>query len=199
MKAWRQLRPRDRRALAAGVLLLAPALVFSFVIQPYRRARAELRDRVIEQRGLLARELGLVAAAREGPSQIETAAQALARRRARLMPGRDPLAATATLVQLVGEDARRNGVLLEAIETRSPESAGGGLAAVRIDVRGRGDLEGLLRWLRAMEGGQRLLRVEGLTVARADAGAEPDSTDTETLLLATAIRGYVLPSGGDRR
>jgi len=198
VKAWTKLRVRDRRALTAGVLLLVPALAFSFVIQPYRRARAELRDRVIEQTGLLARELGIVAAVREVPSQIETAAQALARRRPRLITGRDPLAATATLVQQVGEEARRHGVLLEAIETRAAESAGGGLAAVRIDVRGRADLEGLLRWLRAIEGGQRLLRVEGLTVARSDAGTEPDSADTETLLVATAIRGFVLHSGGDR-
>jgi type II secretory pathway component PulM len=195
MNAWARLGLRDRRALTLGALVLLPALGFSLVVQPYRRARAELRDRVAEQRGLLARELALVAAAGRLPGELDDAALALASRRHRLLPGRDPLSATAALVDVAGDAARRHSVLLEAIESRAPEAAGGGLVAVRIEVRGRGDLEGMLGWLRALETGTRLLQIDGLTVARADAGAEPDARDTETLLLAAAIRGYVLTGG----
>jgi len=195
MNAWTRLGARDRRAVTFGALVLVPAVAFTLVVQPYRRARAELRDRVMEQQGLLARELALVAAADRLPSDLKDAARSLAGLRPRCLPGRDPLAATAALVSIVGDEARRHSVLLESIESRAAESAGGGVAAVRIEVRGRSDLEGLLGWLRSLETGGRLLRIDGLTVGRSDAGSEVDSLDTETLLLAAVIRGYVLASG----
>jgi type II secretory pathway component PulM len=196
MKAWAQLRPRDRRALTIGGWILVTAFVFSFGIQPYRRSRAELRERLVEQRGLLERELAVLETAHGIPAALENAAGELADRRALLLPGHDPLAATAALVGMVGEEARHEGVALEAIESRAAEPAGNGIVAVRIEVRGRADLEALLRWMRALETAQRLVRIDGLTVARSDAGAEPDSADTETLLLAAVIHGYVLQDKG---
>jgi hypothetical protein len=195
MNAWTRLGARDRRAVTFGALILVPALAFSLLVQPYRRARAELRDRVTEQRGLLARELALVAAADRLPSDLKDAARSLAGLRPRCLPGRDPLGATAALVGIVGDEARRHSVLLESIESRAAEGAGGGLVAVRIEVRGRSDLEGFLGWIRSLETGARLLRIDGLTVGRSDAGSEVDSLDTETLLLAAVIRGYVLGGG----
>lgn len=195
MNAWTRLGTRDRRAVTFGTLILVPALAFSLLIQPYRRARAELHDRVAEQRGLLARELALIAAADRLPGDLKNAARMLAALRPRCLPGRDALGATAALVSVVGDEARRHSVLLESIESRPAESAGGTLVAVRVEVRGRSDLEGLLGWLRSLETGARLLRFDGLTVARSDAGAEVDSLDTETLLVAAVIRGYVLASG----
>jgi hypothetical protein len=194
LNAWTRLGARDRRAVILGVLTLLPALGFALVVQPYRRARAELRDRVAEQRGLLARELALVVAAHRLPGELKDAARALANLRPRFLPGRDPLSATAGLVSAVGDEARRHNVLLESIESRAAESAGAGLVAVRVEVRGRSDLEGVLGWIRSLETGARLLRIDGLTVGRTDAGAEVDSLDTETLLVAAVIRGYVLGS-----
>ena len=190
-----QLGPRDRRAVALGALLLVPALGFSFVVKPYLRARATLQERVREQRELLMREVALVAAAHEVPATLDRAARAFARQRTRLLPERDPLAATAALVSLAGEEARRHGVLLEAIESGAAEAVTNGLIAVQIDVRGRGDLEGLLRWLRALETGPRLLRVERLAVGRLDPGTPGDSLDVETLTLGATIRGYLVVGG----
>ena len=193
MKAWQRLRPRDRRALVLGGSLLLSACMFTYGIQPYRRARAALRERVIEQRALLARGLAVLAEGRELPAALERATGALDEKRTRLLPGDDPLSATAALVGIVGDEARREGVQLEAIESRTAEPAGDRLVAVRIEIRGRADLEALLRWLAALETGPHLVRVEGLTVAQSDAGAVPDSNDTEALLLAAIIKGYVLP------
>lgn len=186
------MTPRDRRALVLGGAVLFSALAFTLGVQPYRRARTTLRERIAEQRGLLARELSLVQGARALPQALERAATALDEKRTRLLPGGDPLSATAALVGIVGDEARREGVLLEAIESRTPEPAGSGLVVVRIEIRGRADLEALLRWLGALEAGPQLIRIDGLTVAQADAGAVPDSNDTEALLLAAVIKGYVL-------
>jgi type II secretory pathway component PulM len=198
MRVWRSIQPRDRRALAIGSVVVASALCLSFVVRPLFHAHTALRDRLHEQRGLLARELGLIAATDRLPEDRAAAADALASVEERIFPYGDPLAATAALVKVVGEEARRQGVLLEAIETGAPEATGGvgTLVAVRIDVRGRGDFEGLLRWLKALEGSRRLLQVEQLSVARAGAGGQSDSADVEVLTLAATVRGYVL-AGAD--
>jgi type II secretory pathway component PulM len=193
MKAWKQLRLRDRRALTFGGSILLAASAFSFGIQPYRRSHAALAERVTEQRALLARELSALASAEELPKAVRDATRDLDGQLMHLLPGRDPLAATAALVGLVGDEARRQNVALEAIESRAADPAENGLVGVRIEVRGRTDLEGLLRWLARLENGAVLLRIEGMTIARSDAGAEPDSADTETLLVAAIIRGYTLP------
>jgi len=131
LNAWTRLGTRDRRAVILGVLTLLPALGFALVVQPYRRARAELRDRVVEQRGLLARELALVAAADRLPGDLKDATRSLAGLRPRCLPGRDPLSATAALVGVVGDEARRHSVLLESIESRAAESAGSSLSTLQ--------------------------------------------------------------------
>jgi hypothetical protein len=151
-----------------------------------------LRDRLREQRGLLARELGLIAATERRSVDLDATSDAVAEAGNRLFPDRDPLGATAALVNLVGEAARRQGVLLESIESGAPEAVGGRLLAVRVDVRERGDLEGLLRWLKVLEGSRRLLRVEQLAIARERGAAPSDSADLEVLTLTATVRGYVV-------
>lgn len=195
MRVWKAIHPRDRRALAIGSSVIASALCISLVVRPLFHARSALHDRLREQRGLLARELGLIASTKRLPADRDAAAAALARVVDRLFPNRDPLAATAVLVSLVGDAARRQGVLLESIESGAPEAVGGTLMAVRVDVRGRGDLEGLLKWLAALESSRRLLRVEQLGVARASTGGAPHSSEVEVLTLTATIRGYVLAEG----
>ena len=76
------------------------------------------------------------------------------------------------------------------MEPRPAEPEPGGLISVRIEVRGRTDLYGLLDWLSALSAGSRLLRLEALTVART---AERDSKaqGPEILRVGAVIRGYV--------
>ena len=198
MKPWRQLGPRDRRALLVGALLLGFALAVRFVAKPYLHTRTALVERLREQNALLQRELALVQAAPLVTENVAEATRNLARVRPRLLEARDALSAAAALVREVGEEARRHGVLVEAIDTRPAEPLGGDLTAVQVDVRGRGDLEGLLRWLHAIENGERFLRVEQLSLARFEGGTTADSLDTETLAFAMSIRGFTLARGGPR-
>jgi type II secretory pathway component PulM len=193
------MNPRDRRAVTLGAAVLLPALCFTLVVRPFVHARTALRERLREQHALLARELTLVAAASRLPEQVGDAAHVLRVASPRLLPG-DAFAATATLLHAVGDAARQHDVFIEAIEGAAPEDAGDGLVAVQINLRGRGDLEGLLRWLTAIESGDRLLRVERLGIARLSGGAAGDSKDVETLTLGATVRGYVLAAarGGGR-
>jgi len=192
MRVWQALHPRDRSALAIGSIVVGSALCISLVIRPLLHARATLRDRLREQQGLLARELGLIAAAQHGSADRDAAAVALAGVGDRLFPDRDPLAATATLVSVVGGAARQNGVLLESIEAGAPQRIGGTVLAVQVEVRGRGDLEGLLRWLAVLEDSRRLLRIEQLGVARTSASGQAGSADVEVLSFVATVRGFLL-------
>lgn len=192
MKLWMPLAPRDRRALLVGTLVLGSALALRLVVKPYVHARAVLVERLRAQEGLLQREMALVRSTPLVTGSMVEARRTFDRLRPRLLQARDPLSAAAMLVGDVGEGARRHGVLVEAIDTRPLESLGDDLTAVQVDVRGRGDLEGLLRWLHAIESGDRLLRIEQLSLARLDAGMTPDSSDTETLAFAMSIRGFTM-------
>jgi len=198
VKLWKGLSSRDRRAVALGALIVVPALVFAGVVRPYLNLRARLAERLHEQRDLLRREGTLVAAARHLPVSLKGASRAFMSARSRLLPERDALVATAGLVSLVGDEARRRGVLLEAIESGAPEPIRGDLVAVQIGVRGRGDLEGLLHWLKAIETGPQLLRVERLNVSRPDQAVSRDSLDVETLTFGATIRGVVAVGGASR-
>jgi len=192
MRRWARLAPRDRRAVLVGVSILAPVLAFSIVGKPYLHARAVLAEQVHEQQGLLRRELVLVQSVPRLSDDLSAATDALARAHPRLFPARDPLAATAILVSAVSEHARQQGVLIEVIESRPAEYLRDGLMAVQVDMRGRGDLEGLLRWLYAIETGPKLLRVEQLSVSRVGSESPADSLDAETLSFAAAVRGFLM-------
>lgn len=197
MNPWGRLAPRDRRALVVGAVILGGGVTIRLGVLPYLRARTTLVQRLHEQEDLLGRELAL---AREAPNVTRSVAQAtsvLARVRPRLLEARDAFYATALLAGDLGEDARRHGVLIEAIESRTPESLGGSLVSIRIDVRGRGDLEGLLRWLHTIESATRFVRVEQLNLARMETETAADSLDTETLTFAMSIRGFTTAPLGD--
>jgi type II secretory pathway component PulM len=192
VKRWLQLAPDDRRALLSGAILVASALALRLGVLPYVHARAALVERLREQQALLQRETALVESASRVADGVGQATRTLDRVRSRLLLARDPLGAAALLVREVSEDARGHGVLVEAIESRPPESLGDDLTGIQVDVRGRGDLEGVLRWLHAIETGDRFLRVEQLSLARLESGVPADSLDVETLAFALSIRGFLL-------
>ncbi|HYT05184.1 MAG TPA: GspMb/PilO family protein [Gemmatimonadales bacterium] len=198
MSALTRLTARDRRALLLGLAVLAPVLVFRGAVQPYARARAALAERLRTQRGLLERELAVLAAADGLPERRERMATLLAADAPRLFPGGDPLAATAELVGYVGDAARRSHLLVQELQSRSVTLVRrtDGLAQVQVEVRGQSDFEGALAFLQALERGTRLVRVDALALERASAS----SGGQEILTLRAGISGYVaavapVPSG----
>ncbi|HYU08612.1 MAG TPA: type II secretion system protein GspM [Gemmatimonadales bacterium] len=193
MSVWGRLSAKDQRALIWGALLLGPALAGNFVIRPYLRARATLGARVAEQRDLLARELSLLREAGTQGDDLRLVSASLDRQRVHLLAGRDPLAATAALVGLVGEEARTRGIEVQALESRPVERVGSGLTGVRIEVSARGDFEGLLRWLHALESDTRLLHIDWLTVAASEAA---DSAAAEQLGITAVVRAFVRDGAG---
>ncbi len=194
MRLLRALRPRDRRALLVGVGVLVPALAWAWGIRPALGALEQHTARLEEQRGLLERELALVDAARGLSERGRDAEAALAAAGSRLFAG-DALAAGTVLAAWVTASARRAGVQVEELQSRPSAPVGAGLEQVEIAVRGHGDLAGALRWLRDLEGGGRLIRVERIALERVGTPAAADSNDVEVLAVSATVRGYVRAAG----
>lgn len=191
MNALTRLSPRDRRALALGVMVLVPVLLFRGAVQPYLRARAALAERLAAQRELLERELSVFAAAQRLPERRARVAGLLAADAPRMLPGGDPLAASAELVGYVGDAARRSHVLVSELQSRgsvaAPAPETDGLARLQVEVRGRTDFEGVLRFLQALERGPRLVRVDAVVIDGGGAGP---------LTLRAAVSGYAAGRSG---
>lgn len=178
-----RLDARDRRALLLGAVTLGPMLLFALVVRPFARALVASRERVASERQLLAREQAAVRAAlatrelaRRGQALLDTAG-------AQLLQGDDALAVSAALAAYVRDVAEQSGLHLQGTE-----SAGSELADVRLEVRADGDLAAIVSFLRAIEDGETLVRVERVGIDRH--GPEADGASTGRLALSATLRGY---------
>ena len=185
------MNDRDRRALRLGLVVLVPALLWVWGVQPYRDALADARLRLAAQRQELAREEALLGG---GPRAAElrlaadSAADALT---PRLFAARDDLLGSAQLAAHLARAARANEVLLQEAETRPASLSAAGVRTLQVEIRAESDLEGLLGFLQALEQGERLVRVERLSIAR-PGGAEADENPVERLTLSATVLGYAL-------
>lgn len=184
------LAARDRRAVRAGLLVLTAALAIVFGVGPYLGALEDARDRLGVERSLLARERALVEAADAFESGRVAVEAGMVIRAPRLFTG-DPTLAAGALVRYVAQGAARSSVLLEATETRAAAEAGDGLTTVRVRIRAVGDVEGVLRLLRELEDGSRLVHVEALSLEGRNS-YRSDGDDVQLVALGATIAGYAL-------
>ena len=191
-----RLASRDRRALILAAVLVIPVLLYRVAADPYARTLWDVRNQIEVQRDLLARELTILAEAPGYPALTQEAAAALRQEARRLFSGPDALSASAALVNYVSEAARQHRVLVQRSETRTGTSAGNGVLALQIGVRGMSDLEGLLGLLNALDMGSRLVRVEQITIERAQRVTLGSTRDEEILTFTALVSGYGL-TGGD--
>jgi hypothetical protein len=187
----RPLSRRDRRALAASTLLLAPALLWAAVARPYVSALDEARQRLREERTLLARERALLADAPNFPVRRQRAGAALGATWTHIVRGADTLSIAASVARAVSDAADDAGLQVEQVESRGADSARraqlarGALVASTVELRARGDLQRVLRFLSEMEGGETYLRVDRLQIAVAPSAG--DAPDQETLALSATV------------
>ncbi len=180
------LSVRDRRALLIGAIMAAPALINAIAVRPYREALSRTREAVGRERDLLQRELTLLAHAPELPAEIAKSRTQSQRALARIFAGDDVIEATSALSSYVGNTLRDARLSVDQMESRDATDAAAGLREVSIDLRAEGSLEGVLRGLRALESGGRLVRVTRLSVER----SAPFSDGPEALILSATVRGF---------
>ncbi len=187
-----RLRDRDRRALLAGAVVLVPALLLAFVVKPFTLGLLEARDRLAIERGLLRRELALLADAQVLPEVVAGREAALRREAPRLFAGSDPLAATAALERYVAEQAMASRVFVQQSEALHVGEVGSGLTAIRARIRAVSDLDGLLRLLDTLDTGSKLVHVERLVLGRVEQRFRGEERDEITLDISLTVVGYAL-------
>jgi Type II secretion system (T2SS), protein M subtype b len=190
------LSVRERRTVMLGTLAVAPFLLYFWAARPYMNALGGARDQLEIERSALARERTAVADAQRNPKLQHTADSAMRAVGPRLFEGRDDVMASAELASYLGEIANRDRVWLQDAATRPATKPTNGVRTFRVEIRGESDLFGLLVFLRSIERGQKLVRVERLDVSRS---ARSDAQDVETLGIAATLVGFgldELPAAG---
>ena len=190
------MNPRDRRALVLGGAVLVPALLFALVVRPLAGSLGEVREQARMERELLAREMGLLAQAGEYPARLDSARAALRSEAPRLFRGVDGLAAASALENYVGEKAEAARVLVRRSESREGGAEGAGLLSLQVDLQGEGDLQALLTFLRGLDTGRRMVRVDRLAVERRE-GAGPETAPLSFTLTVVGYAMGVASAAGD--
>ena len=163
----RALTARDRRALRIAALVAIPYLAWSLATGPLSRAGARASAAVEAARTLLARELAIVAEEREYPARRAEGRRALADAAPRLITGTTAGARSAALIAWLQGRARTTEVRISEAAPLADAVDAAGLAATSVRLAGDGNLEDVMLLLRALESGEKLLRITRLDVERA--------------------------------
>lgn len=181
------LSARDRRAVVMGAMLLAPAVAWSQGVMPYLRAVRQAQGELRRERGLLERELRVLAGSGRYPAEFGAGAERLLAEVPRLIGGGDDGAASAALAGYVRGVAQAARVQLSRVEPASSGDAGGGVTSLPLEVSGEGDIEGVMTLLHLLETGPKLVHVTGMTLetgepAASAAGLSPPDPSQSSFL-----------------
>jgi len=173
-------------------------------VKPYRTALADVRDRVVAEQELLARELALLATGPVLPEELERVETEAAVFEDRMLRATSGVLAEGELTDFLEESASRSRVLLEEIrggELGRGEEPPPGLSVVRLHLSGESDLQGVLTFLDEIERSRLLLRVRG--VALEPDVSRPESEDGEETgnrdAVPTGVVGFQLIVDGFAR
>ena len=179
--------PQDRRTLAIGVAVVGSLLAVGKGVPTWRAWDSAQQARAVDH----VRQLTI---ARRGVHWLPAMRDSAGRRTARvvtlteqLVRARSVPQAAASLASVLGEDATRAGVKVFTLSVRPDSAARNGFATVGVRVSAEGDVDGLTRYLRRIEGDSLLLAVRELTVTQPDPGA-PDNK-AEALRLDLLVEG----------
>lgn len=189
MSPRRRLRARDRRAIALGLILIAPFACYRVAIGPWLKYRGGLRDALTAERDVYAREQAAVNDLGRLRSEQEGLQDALAVADPWLLSGPSEVTIAGRLTRRVTEVGPVAGILIQDVVARDPGAGGGNLRAVSVGVRALGDLEGITRFLHDLENGEELLHVTELTI-RAAGINDGDLERGQLMSAGMVVTGY---------
>ena len=188
------LRPpmssRDRRALAVGATSLLLIIGLARVVPAERRwrARTELRATLLAREVAAARTL--VAGEKATRDSLAARARVLHLSDARLMHADNTSAGEAALAALVGTAARSSNIKVDALALDANGGDGGSIRTVAVTGGATGDIQGIARFVAAIERAPARLAVRALSITSSDVAA-PD-TRAETLRLEFTVEAQIL-------
>lgn len=200
----RRLRARDRRAIIVGLVVIAPVAAFRVGVEPWWAYRQGLREAFVAERDLYARELAAIRDAPGWSDQRTRFVASLDRARPWLLTAADPVAAGSRLTRLVSEAGQGADILVQEVRATEADTPAAPLASASVAVRALGDLEGIARFLHALENGETLLRVSELSLRPAGMN-DGDLERGQIMAAGVVVTGFwqqdprVMPAGEGRR
>lgn len=189
---WNGRSASERRTLRWGALCVGVAILYAGAVRPAARWYGDTRERLARERDLLSRERAIVRDAGLWPGRFAIARRDLLAEAPRLFDGSDTLAAVGNVARYVTSQALAERVYIQAAEPRPVVTAGDGVAALVIEVRGVSDLRGLLGFLQAIDRGPRLVRIERLAIVPQERAPGLPVVDDESLGFVATVRGFAL-------
>ncbi|MCI0432681.1 MAG: type II secretion system protein M [Gemmatimonadetes bacterium] len=162
-----RLSGRDRRALRLGLVVAVPIVLWMAVVRPYRTALEDARARMDAERALLAREEALIASAASLPAGLERTEDEADRVDRRLVHASNVALVETRVTEVLEDLALDSRVLLEEMRGVQPDRQTADSAFVEpvlLAVQGESDLDGVTRFLHAIEENPLLLRVAELSI-----------------------------------
>ncbi len=181
---------RDRRTLVLGAVLIAALAAVARGIPAVRRwndARQADAGTVVEQLALARRATRLLPALRDS---LRCRNERLADLDSSLIVGSSAAVATASLASVLEDIADDAQVKIGALQMRTDTTTRPGLTRVAIRITGVADVAGLAAFMRAVEGGERLLAVRELAITQSEPGAP--ASKPEALRIDMLIEGLSL-------
>lgn len=178
---------RDRRALFLGAGAIVAAVTALRVVPVTAGVAQRLRDRVATQEATLANARQLLASHREDRDSLQIALGRLVALAPKLIAGRTPTDAAASLASALEGLAARHAVRVTHLNT-TPDSAGGPVRGITAYLELEGDVRGLTALLAAIETGLPVLTVRSLTVTAPEPGAH--ARGPERLRIALTVTGW---------
>ena len=179
------LSTRDRRTLIVGAAGIGALFAFGRGVP----LMMQWQSRQIAEAEAVARD---VAAARDGervmPALRDTLRSSVARMQAldsAILSGPTPSAAAARLASEIESLAGESFVKIGAMQLQADSAGVGALVHVGVHVSAVADVFGLLAFMRAIEGGERMLVVRELVVAQTEPAAP--ATKAESLRIELTI------------
>ncbi|PYP72474.1 MAG: hypothetical protein DMD41_08860 [Gemmatimonadetes bacterium] len=162
---FRRLNPRERRVVLGGALVSATALVLVLLGLPFahRWAVREAAYRASREQWL--RFAALTANTDRLRRALDERKLAHATGEARLVTGATPALAASALQGLLQRYADESSVQLNRVDVASqPRPAQPGLLAIPVQLQCQGDIYGLVDFLSRLEGGEKLLPLDELSL-----------------------------------
>ncbi len=186
-----KLSARDRRALALGTVAAAAILVYSGLVRPIARERAELQIRREAAVQLLDRYQRLVAARDVYAWARGTADARLSQLLTGVFLAEQAEDSVSQLLRLLEQAAEANAVRVLETSLLAVDSVSPRVLRIGATVECESDIAGVLGFLRSLESAERLLHVTDLHLTSVGIPGL-SANDVETLKFSFDVRAFVV-------
>lgn len=195
---------RDRRAVAIGLFIVVPSLLYVYAVRPIARAIGDRRAAAAQQADLLARERMVLEQSPRFPAMGAEAGKKLDEELKRTIKSEEAVTASVKLADYVRQIGRAHELLVTEAAEAPGDSLTPGVMLLRLSVHGESDLQGILGFVRGIENGAMHARVSSLQIdkARARANQNGQAEDPREVLTLTATieaPAVIAPAKGSER